>query len=151
MTPQVPRVGWLLDVGGETGADARGWLGATPLPFVIQDPLHGSGTASYTGPFSVILCLQTVDHFSRPIEELRQMAQVASPDAWLVIDYVPSELVCQTGVVSPPQRYKMDHPFYWTEDTLTRGLSLAGWRVITTQRVRTALGHRKGILTCQRS
>jgi len=130
--PRLPHGGSILDAGGSYGRLA-GALQLAPSQLTILDPAQAELSAAPTGARQIqgwledpipgtydgVLCLETLDHVTAPIDALRHLRN-ACPMGWMLADYV-----CGSQV-------KIDHPLYWHERAWQQALAGSGWTVTTT-------------------
>ena len=135
--------GLLLDIGcgdgiiGATIASDLGQqvVGLDPNPQDCQqareqgiDIREGSFESLPKENFAGILCIRTFDHVLEPIRGLQQLAKRLVPGGWMWIDIL--ETTKNRERFGPVGFWKIDHPFYWTEQTLRQTLMCTGWRVL---------------------
>lgn len=133
--PATPR---LLDLGGSTGIVARHFrqmFGGTAT--VVEPcadelaratgcvPIHGSAETVTFPPASVdvVLLCRTVDHLLDPKGVLQRAREWIAPSGVLVVDAMDVEAWPEQA------RYKVDHPYAFTADTLRALVEAAGWTV----------------------
>jgi len=122
----------VLDVGGSTGVVSR--IVAPDAKRTIVDPsesetrlvkhddrvIQGCLECVYDleGPYDLILCCQTLDHFLYPEWALWWCRQAIAPRGWLYVDYVALS------------RIKIDHPCYFNDRSFRTLLARTGWHIV---------------------
>ncbi len=129
--------GWILDIGGaegETSAairDAFGFYSNT-----VIDPSGESGSATNfedyhatNGMSDLILICQTVDHLLDLRGSLEKVHRLLSQDGLLYIDVAD---FYQYALINKRARaaFKVDHPYYLTDRTMSLALESCGFRII---------------------
>lgn len=123
----------LLDVGGSTGIVGRVFGKRWGFDVTVIDPsadelARAKGCATICGSAEdvtfpkadVALMCRTVDHLLDPVSVLARLRQAVR---LLVIDAMD---VDRWG---DAHRYKVDHPYAFTRDTLRRLVEAAGWHI----------------------
>ncbi len=129
----------LLDLGGSTGIVARKFAERWGCACTVVDPapeevaeaadfaetVCASAEDARFAPdtFDVILLCRTIEHLRDPKAVLRQARRWATDRAFLVVDAMD---VSRWNLRS---RYKVDHPYSFTDTTLRRMVTSAGWRI----------------------
>ena len=136
----------LCDVGGSTGGVAEGIRGLWPVTTItVLDPnaeelaqarARGHETVCALAEAApdlplqdVFVCVQTLDHARDPLAVLRWMRDRLAPGGWLYVDVVNAgQWAANTGCW-PQLEWKLDHPCYWSPETLAVAVTTTGWRV----------------------
>jgi len=128
----------LLDLGGSTGIVARAFLDRWGGDATVVDPceaelryadgcetIRASAEDVRFDPqtFDVILLCRTIEHLLDPKGVLTRAREWVTPDGFLVVDAMDVDHWNEAS------RYKVDHPYAFTQATLRRMVTSAGWRV----------------------
>jgi SAM-dependent methyltransferase len=127
----------LLDLGGSTGIVARTFAEKWDCDCTVVDPApeevaqaedfaeavcaSAEDVRFEPDTFDVILLCRTIEHLRDPKAVLRQARRWATERAFLVVDAMD---VSRWNLRS---RYKVDHPYSFTDTTLRRMVTSAGW------------------------
>lgn len=123
----------VVDVGGSTGIVGRTFQRIYGCAVTVIDPApdelqHATGcqticasaeTAEFPQADLALLC-RTVDHLLDPVGVLRRLRQVTQT---LVVDAMDVDRWAAAD------RYKVDHPYAFTKETLTQTVRAAGWAI----------------------
>ncbi len=93
--------------------------------------VEGSFENLPTGAFAGVLCVRTLDHVLNPLRGLKAIKKLIAPGGWLWVDVVDTNTFRRNR--HPLEFWKLDHPFYWTDQTLKTALYYSGWQVIEEQ------------------
>jgi hypothetical protein len=129
--PMIPTHGTLLDVGGSTGIVGRAFAPAYDVTVIDPAPdelaralgcrtICGTAETVMFPTADVALLCRTVDHLRDPLGVLRRLRVAAR---WLVVDAMDVDQWPARG------RYKVDHPYAFTAETLRRMVDAAGWTI----------------------
>lgn len=140
--------GTLLDVGGSTGVVAELLGSAFGLRSTVLDPAPSelerasgrgleivAGTIESFDPhdarYDVVLLCQTLDHVLDAAGALAKLRSVLADDGFLFVDVVDFRAAYLRGW-SISGATKVDHPYYFTQDTAAALLARAGLAVAHT-------------------
>lgn len=125
--------GSVLDVGGSTGVVGRMCRARWGMTVTVVDPsadelarardcqtICGSAETVDLPTVDVALVCRTLDHLLDPLGVLRRLRACAR---LLVVD------VNNVDGWPPDHRYKVDHPYAFTEQTLKAMVAAAGWTI----------------------
>lgn len=151
LAPHLPcdRMGKLLDVGGSTGIVARHLSRRFAYDGAVVDPAASeltlaAGTFPKQGALLVfndfaedfqpspgdcdlITICQTIDHCLDISAVLKMARKAIADDGLLYVDIVDLKAVLKRDGLS--RAFKLDHPYYLTEETMTRYLNGWGFRI----------------------
>jgi SAM-dependent methyltransferase len=129
----------LVDLGGSTGLVARRFAERWGCVCTVVDPApdevaeatdfatavcaSAEDATFEAGSQDVILLCRTIEHLRDPKGVLERARRWASPQAFLVVDALDAS---QWNARS---RYKVDHPYAFTAQTLRRMVTSAGWQI----------------------
>jgi 2-polyprenyl-3-methyl-5-hydroxy-6-metoxy-1,4-benzoquinol methylase len=137
--------GTLLDVGGSTGVVAGRLCSAYDLEGTVLDPAPDElaraasrGLKTIAGRieefdpgarrFDVVLLCQTLDHVLDAAGALGKLRKALAPDGLLFVDVVDFRAAYLRGW-NVEKATKVDHPYYFTEQTIEAMLARAGLAV----------------------
>ncbi|HXG87680.1 MAG TPA: class I SAM-dependent methyltransferase [Vicinamibacterales bacterium] len=140
--------GRLLDIGGSTGVVSHAWCREFNLKGVVIDPspleiseAQALGLETVTGfveewdggqqQFDVIAMCQTVDHLLDVMKTLTAVRHLLVPDGIFFVDIVDFRAAYLRNW-SVEAAVKIDHPYYFTESTMTMFLRRAGFAAVRT-------------------
>lgn len=140
------RVETLLDIGGSTGVVALELTKLFPIKASVLDPAADEldwaakfGMETITGfleqydpkgrQFDLVTLCQTIDHLTDALGSLRKIRQLLTPDGLFFMDIVDfrAAYLRQASIESA---VKIDHPYYFTEETAEAMLRRAGFNVL---------------------
>lgn len=138
---QIPLFPRLVDLGGSTGIVSRRFVASYGGYATVVEPcldelqratdciqVHASAETVDFEPntFDLVLCCRTVDHLLDPVGVLRRARSWVSPTGRLIVDAM------DVDQWDPRWRYKVDHPYAFTADTLRAVVAAAGWTIVHT-------------------
>ncbi|NOZ53739.1 MAG: class I SAM-dependent methyltransferase [Gammaproteobacteria bacterium] len=136
----------LLDVGGSTGVVARELVKTFSINAVVLDPAAdelksavGAGLEVIPGfieqydpmgrEYDLVTLCQTIDHLSDALGSLRKIHNLLKQEGLFFVDIVDFRAAyLRQGSIEGA--IKIDHPYYFTEDTAEVMLSRAGFKVL---------------------
>ena len=135
----------MLDIGGSTGVVALELARQFPVKMAILDPaadeLDWAGRAGVeTIPgfledyepgnrqFDVVILCQTIDHFTDATGSLGKIRKLLAPGGIFFVDIVDFRAAYLRNA-SIEEAVKIDHPYYFTEDTVEAMLARTGFEV----------------------
>jgi SAM-dependent methyltransferase len=135
---QIPPHPRLVDLGGSTGIVSRHFMASCgAIPTVVEPCLdelqHAKDCIKVfasaedvdfpPNTFDLVLCCRTVDHLLDPVGVLRRARAWVPSTGRLIVDAM--------DVDHWPEkyRYKVDHPYAFTAETLRAVVAAAGWTV----------------------
>ena len=138
--------GTLLDVGGSTGVVADALCAAHGLTGTVVDPApdelaraRGRGLRTVAGTiedfdpsadrFDVVLLCQTLDHVLDASGALAKLHGTLAADGILFVDVVDFR-AAYLRAWNVEEATKVDHPYYFTEETIEAMLARAGLTVV---------------------
>lgn len=129
----------VVDLGGSTGTVARAFAQRWGCRATVVDPAPGEVAKAEDfaatvcasaedvrfpdASFDVVLLCRTIEHLLDPKGVLERARRWVTPTGFLIVD---AQDVTRW---EPATRYKVDHPYAFTADTLERMVTSAGWRV----------------------
>ncbi|MCX6995973.1 MAG: class I SAM-dependent methyltransferase [Kiritimatiellaeota bacterium] len=136
----------LLDIGGSTGIVAAHFVRVFGVRATVLDPApdeiaeaRALGIETITGlvetwdpggrRFDLIGMFQTIDHLLDVASTLRKVRAIIAPGGLFLVDIVDVRAVCRKKA-SVEEAVKIDHPYYFTEETAEAYLAQAGFRVL---------------------
>lgn len=137
-----------LDIGGSTGVVAVGLARKFQLKVAVLDPAAAElacasdfGLEAIPGfledyqpagrQFDLVTLCQTIDHLTDASGSLAKIRQVVAPGGFFFVDIVDFRAAYLRNQ-SIEGAIKIDHPYYFTEDTTTALLRRAGFRILAT-------------------
>lgn len=138
----------LLDIGGSTGVVAHAFVRRFGLEATVIDPAPLEAAAAQalgletieglieevdlgSRRFDVVIICQTVDHLLDVAGTLRRTRELLSPDGLLFVDIVDFRAAYLRNW-SVEEAVKIDHPYYFTESTMTAYLRRTGFEILRT-------------------
>jgi SAM-dependent methyltransferase len=140
------RIQTLLDIGGSTGVVAREVSKMYSLEAAVLDPAANEldwaakfGMETITGfleqydskgrQFDFVTLCQTIDHLTDSSGSLRKIRQLLSPEGLFFVDIVDFR-AAYLRQASVEGAVKIDHPYYFTEETVEAMLRRSGFSVL---------------------
>ncbi len=84
--------------------------------------------------FDVIWLSHSLEHFDDPIETIKRIKYLLSPDGVVFISTPDIDFINKTGVGSFPHWNKQEHYVMWSEPALKREFERAGFKTIMSRR-----------------
>jgi len=135
----------MLDIGGSTGVVAMELARRFPLKMAVLDPAADeldwavrAGVETIAGfledydpgdrQFDVVILCQTIDHFLDATGSLKKIRKLLAPGGVFFVDIVDFRAAYLRNA-SIEEAVKIDHPYYFTEDTAEAMLARTGFEV----------------------
>jgi SAM-dependent methyltransferase len=136
----------MLDIGGSTGVVALELARQFDLKTAVLDPAAAeldwasrAGVEAIAGfledydpgarQFDVVILCQTIDHLTDATGSLKKIRQLTRPGGVFFVDIVDFRAAYLRNW-SVEEAVKIDHPYYFTEETVAALLRRAGFRVL---------------------
>jgi hypothetical protein len=98
--------------------------------------------------YDLVTCCQVLEHVPAPLDLIRQIIPVLSPQTLLYLE-VPHEALVREYLgslqLAPLKRHWHEHINFFTEESLRRLLARAGLQVLAVHQLPVDLGHRQGV------
>jgi len=135
----------LIDIGGGSGAfavaaAARDWVVSTVDPALDPGQLANAGVKAYKGflsalpaheKFDVATLWDVIEHVEDPLTFLQEVKACLSPQATIVLSTGNYKSVDRVAGGREHWIYQLDHRWYFSPESMSRLLKLAGYEVFS--------------------